>query len=132
MRKLIAFGTIVLTIAVVVFMLSRLPPPYDTDLAKVGAGQVAAVVVHDHNTVDSIVLMDDLNEIRRDWEPSLVLVMANFHHPDGRAFADRYALPRASLSIFDGRGELIATYARHRDREALVSFLEQQARPLMY
>lgn len=132
MRKLIAVGTVVLTIAVVVFMLSRLPPPYDTDLQRVGAGQVAAVVVHDHNTVDSIILMDDLNAIRREWEPALALLLANFHHPDGHSFAARHDLPRASMSIFDGHGELIATYDRHRDREALVAFLEQHARPLMY
>ena len=131
MRKLIGLGTVLVIVAIVAFMLSRLPPPYDTDLSKVGTGQVAAVVVHDHNTVDSIVLMDDLNDIRRDWEPALALLIANFHHPDGRSFAERHGLPRASLSVFDGRGELVATYDRHRDRAALVAFLDQHARPLM-
>ena len=131
MRKLVALGVILLTLGLVVFMLSRLPPPYDTDLAKVGAGGVAAVVVHDHNTVDSIVLMDDLNDLRRQYEPALTLLVANFHHPDGRAFADRHGLPRASLTVFDGQGTLISTYDRHRDRAELVEFLEQYARPLM-
>jgi hypothetical protein len=131
MRRLIGLATVVVTIALVAFMLSRLPPPYDTDLSKVGAGQVAAVVVHDHNTVDSIVLMDDLNELRSDYEPALALLIANFHHPDGRGFADLHDLPRASITIFDGQGGQVATYDRHRNRADLVDFLEQHARPLM-
>lgn len=131
MRKTVIGASVVVVIAVVVFMLSRLPAVYDTDLSRIGAGIPAAVLVHDHNTVDSIVLMQDLDRVRSDYEPALVLLLADFHHPEGRAFAQRHDLPRASLTLFDARGELVAIYDRHRERGDLVGFLEQQARPLM-
>lgn len=131
MRRAIIGATVIIIIAVVVFMLSRLPAVYDTDLSRIGGGLPAAVLVHDHNTVDSIVLMQDLDRLRSDYEPALALLLADFHHPDGRAFAQRHDLPRASLTLFDARGELVAIYDRHRERADLVGFLEQQARPLM-
>jgi hypothetical protein len=130
-RSLTALGITAVIIALVVFMLGRLPPPYDTDLSRLGEGRAAAVIIHDHNTVDSIVLMQHLDELRAGYEPALLLLLADFHRPDGRAFAERHDLPRASLTLFDARGEQVQTYARHREREDLVRFLEQYARPLM-
>jgi hypothetical protein len=130
-RGLIALGSTALIIALVVFMVGRLPPPYDTDLSRLGEGRPAAVIIHDHNTVDSIVLMQHLDELRAEYEPALLLLLADFHRPDGRAFAERYDLPRASLTLFDARGEQVQTYTRHREREDLVRFLEQYGRPLM-
>ena len=130
-RSLVALSSLALIIALVVFMAGRLPPPYDTDLSRVGEGRPAAVIIHDHNTVDSIVLMQHLDDLRATYEPALLLLLADFHRPDGRRFAEQYDLPRASLTLFDARGELVQTYARHREREDLVRFLEQYARPLM-
>lgn len=132
MRRAIIGASVVVVIAVVVFMLSRLPAVYDTNLSRIGTGLPAAVLVHDHNTVDSIVLMQDLDRVRGDYEPALALLLADFHHPDGRAFAQRHDLPRASLTLFDARGELVAIYDRHRERGDLTGFLEQHARPLMH
>lgn len=85
-----------------------LPRGFETDLSLIGTGQRALVLVHDHQRVDSVELMESLSGLR-ERHPDLALYMvADLNVPRGRRFAENYDLAAATLVLFDRRGTPVA------------------------
>ena len=115
---------VILIVAVVALAVSRLPGGFSTDLARVGGGTVTVVMVHDHNFVSSVELMEALNRVRDDFEPEMQFLVADVNHPNGAAFKRERNLEVVSLYVFDPQGERVGERLVHDDLESLRAFLE--------
>ncbi len=123
MKRYVRLLIIVAIIAAVVLMLRLLPAGYDTDLSRVGAGQAAAVLIHDPNIVQSGNLMHAVDRVRGDFEPALAFLVADQNLGDGAAFAARHGLPIATLAVFDGDGTLIGVYSGAPDATVISGWI---------
>jgi len=119
---------IIVIVAAVALLIARMPSGFSTDLSRVGDGAVTVVMVHDHNFVDSVELMDALNRVRGDFEPDVVFLVADPNHPDGRAFIQRHDLGIIRLYVFDAAGSLRAERATHDGVDSLRRFLQANTR----
>lgn len=129
MKKAIWFGIPILVAGILILIIGRLPVPFDTDLSKIGQGTPVLVIAHDHGTMNSMMLLDDLGDLRDTLEPQLLLVVADLNHPDGARFARRHDLSTASATLFEADGRRVTTYLGHRDRADLIAFLDERVRP---
>lgn len=119
---------IIVIVAAVALLISRMPSGFSTDLSRVGDDIVTVVMVHDHNFVSSIELMDDLNRVRGEFEPDVAFLVADPNHPDGRAFIQRHDLGVVRLYVFDAAGHLRAERPRHDGVDSLRRFLQENTR----
>jgi hypothetical protein len=107
------------------FLLTRLPTGYGTDLSQVGEGRPVAVLVHDHNFVESVDLMNTLDGVRGAFEPRVLFLVADLNHPNGREFAGRHELDAVMVALFDERGEHIGSHSGRAGAEELRRFLAE-------
>lgn len=124
MRKYRRVMIIIVIVAVVALLISRMPSGFSSDLSRVGDGSITVVVVHDHNFVDSMELMDNLNRVRGDFEPEVEFLVASPHHPDGRTFIQQHDLEVIRLYVFDAAGHLRAERTHQGDIDSLRRFLQ--------
>ncbi|MCC5888817.1 MAG: hypothetical protein JJT88_20450 [Gammaproteobacteria bacterium] len=115
---------IVVIVAVVALLISRMPSGFSSDLSRVGDDIVTVVLVHDHNFVASIELMDKLNRVRGEFEPEVKFLVADPNHPDGRAFIQTHDLAIIRLYVFDAAGNLRAERRHQGDIQSLRRFLK--------
>ncbi len=124
MRKYRRVMIIIVILAVVALLISRMPSGFSSDLSRVGDDIVAVVLVHDHNFVASIELMDNLNRVRGEFEPEVKFLVADPNHPKGRAFIQRHDLEVVRLYVFDAAGQLRAERSHQGDIDSLRRFLQ--------
>lgn len=106
--RLLRVGTLILLLALAGLAWQLLPRGFETDLSRIGTGQQALVLAHDHQRVDSVELMESLSELR-ERHPDLALYMvADLNTPRGRRFAENHDLDPATLVLFDRRGSPVA------------------------
>jgi hypothetical protein len=129
MKRYIRPLVILAVIGLVALMLTLLPRGYDTDLTQVGAGEPAAVLIHDPNIVQSGNLMHAVDRVRDDFEPQLNFFVADQNLPDGVSFAERHALRIATMALFSPDGELIDVYTGPADAATIGAWLAEQLRP---
>ena len=98
-----------------------LPMPFSTELERIGQGRAAAVIVHDHNLTYSNELVEQLGSLRRSYEDRMYFLLADAHHPDGRAFMRAEGVEPMTLLVFDDTGRLLyAEHAPHTHRLASI------------
>lgn len=115
-----------LVAAVVVGGYFLLPSGFSSDLDRIGQGRPAVVIVHDHNYVESVELMENLDAVRGPYEPEVDFLVADLNHPDGAAFADRHEVSAVTLLVFDGQGERIGMRTGRARAPELRAWLEQR------
>ena len=107
-NKWIVAGLLVLLVAIVVL---NLPRGFSDDLSLIGRGQPAVVLVRDKNAVESMALMNVLNDIRDQYAGRVVFLLTDYDTPEGRAFiADNHAAP-ITLVLFDAGGKQVKVLA---------------------
>lgn len=106
-----------------------LPRGFETDLSLIGTGQRAMVLVHDHQRVDSVELMESLSALR-ERHPDLALYMvADLNVPRGQRFAENYDLGPATLVLFDRHGTPVARLRGAQPVSAIEQWLEERLPP---
>ncbi len=126
MKRLVRPLIIVAIIALFALMVRLLPVGYDTDLTRIGAGQPAAVLIHDPNIVQSGNLMHAVDRVRGDFEPHVAFLVADQNLDNGAQFAARQGLPIAALALFSAEGDLIDVYMGAPDSPTIRNWLAEQ------
>jgi hypothetical protein len=103
-----------ITVAVIVgagaLIFTQLPRgAFSTDLSRVGQGTPALVVARDINFLAGAEVMDLLNTIRPEYDDRVEFLAAHLGHPDGQAFARRHDMRDATVVLFSGDGQRLAT-----------------------
>ena len=83
----------------------NLPRGYSVDLAQIGKGKNIVVQVHDHNLVNSTLLMENVGKVRGEYDGAIEFMVADLNIAQGQDFAKRYGVEPATLLFFapDGR-----------------------------
>ena len=117
--------TIAATIAVLAFLITRLPQGFSDDLSKIGRGSNIAVLVHNKSTVRSQNLMSLLNQVRPDYAGKVEWLVADIDTESGKAFVREQQVKDSILVFFgpDGtrRGVLEGAVDENGLRVALVN-----------
>lgn len=106
-HRWIRIGLIAGIIALFSGLIWNMPRGYQTDLAPIGEGRPALVLVYDNSFLVSEEQMAALDQIRGDLEPHLNLLVADINLPDGRAFVRKHEAEPGTLLILDADGRLI-------------------------
>ena len=93
--------TIAATIAVLAFLITRLPQGFSDDLSRIGRGANIAVLVHNKSTVRSQNLMSLLNQVRPDYAGKVEWLVADIDTESGKAFV-REQQVKDSILVFFG------------------------------
>lgn len=123
MRLKRVFTILVLVILLGALLITMMPRGYDSDLARIGQGQPAAVLVHDPQFLASADLMQSIDGLRRDFEPEVLFLVADLNVPEGRRFAEEHSADFGTLVLFDADGRRLATHAGHTGEAVLREFL---------
>lgn len=120
MKKLLSVLSVFLLIILAAWGLLRmLPPGFSTDLDQVGAGEAAVVLIHDHNYVESVELMEALDGVRRQHPEAMHYLVADLNTPRGARFADLYQVSAVTLIFFDRHGNRVSTLTGRRGSEEI-------------
>ncbi len=128
-RKITLVSLLVLIAAVIGMGYWLLPSGFDTDLDRVGQGRPAVVLVHDHNYVESVELMEAVDRERGAWEEDVDFLVADVHREEGRDFTDRHGVSAVTLLAFDGEGERIGIHTGRADVGAVRNWLDEKFGP---
>jgi len=128
-KPLIAVLVISLIVLGAWLLLRMLPPGFETDLSLVGTGEPAVVLVHDHNYVESVDLMDNLNQVRSEHPEAMLYLVADLNAPRGQRFADQYDLDAVTLILFDRHGNHVATTRGRKTAAEIRSWLQGNLPP---
>jgi hypothetical protein len=85
----------------------NLPRGFSDDLSQIGRGRIAVVLVRDKNAVESMQLMNVLNEIRGRYAGRVVFLLTDYDTPEGRAFIAANNAARITLVLFDPSGKRV-------------------------
>jgi predicted polyphosphate/ATP-dependent NAD kinase len=96
--------TIAATIAVLAFLITRLPQGFSDDLSRIGRGANIVVLVHSKSTVRSQNLMSLLNQVRPDYAGKVEWLVADIETESGKAFVREQQLNDSILVFFGPDG----------------------------
>ncbi len=118
----IGIGTAALLLAVFMW---TLPRGFSTDLSLIGRGNNVAVLVHDQGMMGSEQLMRVVNDLRSQYEPQTMFIVADVNTPTGRAFANAHGTQSGTLLLFGPRGDKLATLYGPQDQAKLRDSFDQ-------
>lgn len=116
---------VALILAAVATLISLLPRGYSRDLSQIGKAGNVVVQIHDHNQVSSQLLMDQINNVRSDYEGRVTFLVADVYTEEGKAFADKQDFHSAALVFFAPNGEKLTTLYGQQDAETLSKTLNE-------
>ena len=130
MKKMIQVLIVLLALLALAWVLLRmLPPGFDTDLTQIGGGERAVVLVHDHNFVESVELMEALDGVRQRQPEAMLYLVADLNTPRGQRFADNHDVDAVTLVLFDARGRTVAVRSGRLSREQIEDWLNEHLPP---
>lgn len=130
MRNALRIAIVLLAImALLVLFVALIPRGYDSDLTRIGKGQPTAVLTHDPGFLASGQLMEGINGLRKDFEPTTLFLVADLNTPQGKRFAEEQSVSFGVLVLFDSRGRRLASYSGRADDDSLRTFLAQLGAP---
>ncbi|MCH6583695.1 MAG: hypothetical protein IH808_11930 [Proteobacteria bacterium] len=121
-RTFIIVGATALLLAVFVW---TLPRGYSVDLSLIGKGSNVAVLVHDQGMMGSEQLMRVVSNLRSQYEPQTMFIVADVNTPTGRAFANAHGTQSGTLILFGPRGDKLATFYGPQDEAKLRDSFDQ-------
>jgi len=82
-----------------------LPKGFSGDTSKIGQGSAVVVLAHNKDSVQSLNMMDYMNQIRGDYSGRIEFVVADANTPQGSAFIQLQQVELGTLLLFapDGR-----------------------------
>ena len=94
-------------VAFMFFAYSVLPKGFSDDLAQIGQGSNIVLLVHDHDSVQSLNLMGYLGDIRSDYLGKAVFVVADDSSIKGQNFINQQKVGSGDLMFFSPSGKRI-------------------------
>ncbi|MFZ5503833.1 MAG: hypothetical protein ACOY3V_09955 [Pseudomonadota bacterium] len=95
--------------AIVVFLVLSvkflLPSGYSGDLSRIGKGDPVVVLIRDKNTVQSLQLLEVMDDVRDKYGARVEFLVVDWNTEDGRKFMKTYQAQRATIVMLDGGGE---------------------------
>lgn len=121
----IGIGIAILLLAVFVW---TLPRGFSTDLSLVGKGNNVAVLIHDQGMMSSEQLMRVINNLRSQYEPQTLFIVADINTYTGRTFANAHSVQSGTLLLFGPGGDKLATLHGPQDAAKLKDSFDQLLR----
>ena len=103
---------------------SLLPKGFSDDLDQIGQGRNIALLAHDHDSVQSLNLMEAIGEIRSDYLGKVVFVVADENVDKGRAFIQQHQVASGDLLLFSPSGKRIRVVQGLSEVKALREILD--------
>jgi|GEM_PF-1738365 len=130
LSKPVTVTTVILVLLLLAWLMLRLlPAGFSTDLGMVGSGEPAIVLVHDHNYVESVDLMDSLGHVRDRHPDAMLYLVADLNTPRGERFAEQYDLDAVTLILFDSHGNQVAQTAGRKSPGEIERWLKGHLPP---
>lgn len=105
--------------------ISNLPSGYSRDLSQIGKGKNVAVLVHDHNLMGSVQMMEALNKVRPDYAATVEFVVADLTTVEAQTFATTYDVSSVTLVFFGPDGTQRGSVKGSEDLNTLRGGLNQ-------
>ena len=106
-----SFGTTLISVfAVVAFLVVAfmlLPKGFSSDTSIIGKGSNVVVLAHNKDSVQSLNLMDYMNEVRSDYAGRVEFLVADANTPQGSAFIESQNVELGTLLLFGSDGKRI-------------------------
>lgn len=128
-KPLVALLTILLLTVLGVLLWRMLPAGFETDLSIVGTGEPALVLVHDHERVGSVELMESLAAVRDAHPEAMRYLVADTKVPRGQRFAEQYELGPGTLILFDRHGTPVARLRGQHSASEIETWLNDHLPP---
>jgi hypothetical protein len=116
-RWLVAASLLLLAATVMM----NLPRGYSDDLSQIGKGRIALVLVRDKDAVESMQLMNAVNEIRGRYSKRVVFLLTDYDTPEGRTFIAAHKAARITLVLFDPSGKEVKVLAAPQSAASLIN-----------
>ncbi len=100
-------STLISIIAIVAFLAMAfmlLPKGFSGDTSIIGKGANVAVLAHNKDSVQSLNLMEYMNQVRDVYAGRVEFVVADANTPQGRTFIDAQRVELGTLLLFTGNG----------------------------
>jgi len=120
--KLLILALIVGFIAIAA---SLLPRGFSDDFTQIGKGGNIVVLVHNHDTSNSMELMNTMNKLRDEYEGRVQFLVADKYAPEGMKFVETYAIDAVALVFFAPDGKRLETLYTQQDEASLRNSLDQ-------
>lgn len=117
--------TIVIMIALLAFVISKLPQGYSNDISKIGKGTNVTVLVHNKGDVSSLNTMALLDGIRNDYSGQIEFLVMDIETPEGKIFTQQQQIYTSALVLFSPEGKRIKVLMGIKDADNLRIALEQ-------
>ncbi|MCK5640764.1 MAG: hypothetical protein KAJ19_08200 [Gammaproteobacteria bacterium] len=117
--------TIVVMIALLAFVVSKLPRGYSDDISKIGKGTNVVALIHDKNNAYSLNTMALLNEVRNEYSEKIKFLVVDLATPQGKAFSQQQEIFTSALALFSSDGERLVVLTDIEDSNMLRAALEQ-------
>ncbi len=114
--------TLLLLLAATVMM--NLPRGFSDDLSQIGKGRTAVVLVRDKDAVESMQLMNAVNDIRGQYAGRVVFLLTDYDTPEGRAFMAAHNAARITLVLFDPSGKEVKVLAAPQTTASLINEID--------
>lgn len=96
-----------------------LPKGFSDDLSRIGKGQPAVVLVRDNQTVQSHELIDVMNALRDRYSGKVEFLLTDHNTPEGSSFMTANEATRATLVLFDAKGNRAKNLQAPQTEESL-------------
>lgn len=103
-------STLITVFAIVAFLgvaVMLLPKGFSGDTSIIGQGSNVVVLAHNKDSVQSLNLMEYMNQVRGDYAGRVEFVVADANTPQGRAFVETQQVELGSLLLFRPDGTLL-------------------------
>ena len=102
-KWIVMFGILIFLALAIKFLL---PSSFSNDLSVVGKGTPTMVLVRDQHTVQSIQLLDLMDEVRGAYSGRVGFLVVDWNTPKGIQFMEDHQAQRASIVMLAGDGRL--------------------------
>lgn len=100
--------TLISIFAIVAFLVAAfmlLPKGFSSDTSVIGQGSNVVVLAHNKDSVQSLNLMDYMNQVRSDYAGKVEFVVADANTPQGNAFVSSQNVELGTLLLFAPDGK---------------------------
>lgn len=123
-----ALRTSLITIfAIVAFLTAAvmlLPKGFSGDTSIIGQGSNVVVLAHNKDSVQSLNMMEYMNQVRGDYAGKVEFVVADANTPQGRAFVETQQVELGTLLLFMPNGSRLSVVRNIDSPSSLRSTLD--------
>lgn len=111
---------VILAVCVVLALAVKLlPKGFSDDVSKIGQGKAVVILTHDKNSVQSLNMMELLNNIRGDYTDRVEFMAIDIDSMQGQTFTRQQRVGGIMLLLFDASGVRKTVFDRTVDENQL-------------